>query len=52
MEKAYDSFTVRLPKGSRAAIEAKAAENGKSINGYIAGAVQKVLKKMQRRCRK
>lgn len=34
-EKAYDRHTVRFKKGEKARIQAHAASQGKSLNGYI-----------------
>ena len=33
--KAYDSITVRVPKGYKATIQAKADAAGQSLNAYI-----------------
>nr|DAG22205.1 MAG TPA: ParG [Caudoviricetes sp.]DAG32345.1 MAG TPA: ParG [Caudoviricetes sp.] len=41
--KAYDKILVRLPKGQKAAIEAAAAPQGQSVNGFICEAVNKEL---------
>lgn len=41
--KAYDKILVRLPKGTKAEIEAAAAPSGQSVNGFICEAVNKEL---------
>ena len=39
--KAYDKILIRLPKGTKAEIEAAAAPSGQSVNGFICEAVHK-----------
>lgn len=41
--KAYDKILVRLPKGQKAAIEAAAAPQSQSVNGFICEAVSREL---------
>ncbi len=38
--KAYDRLALIVPKGRKADIEARAAECGTSVNGYIGGLVR------------
>jgi len=37
--KAYDRLTITIPKGRKATIQAAAAKEGESINGYVNRAV-------------
>lgn len=34
-EKAYDRLSITVPKGRKRAIEARVAEEGKSVNGVV-----------------
>ena len=33
--KAYDQLPIRIPKGRKAAVEARAKERGESVNGLV-----------------
>lgn len=38
--KAYDRINLTIPKGRKATIEARANEQGESVNGYINGLIR------------
>lgn len=43
-KKAYDRISLVVPKGQRAEIAARAAEQGKSLNRFILDAVEAQIK--------
>ena len=42
-EKAYDRFNIAVPKGKKAIIAEKAAQNGESINAFVNRAIDREL---------
>lgn len=42
--KAYDRINLTVPKGRKATIEARANEQGESVNGYINGLIRADVK--------
>lgn len=46
--KAYDRFTVSVPKGERETIQAHAAERGESVNGFINRAIKETMERDNR----
>lgn len=47
-KKAYDDVRVRVKKGQKEIIQARAAELNKSINGYIVDLIEDDIKKAKR----
>lgn len=43
--KAYDRFTVSVPKGEREILQAHAAERGESVNGFINRAIKEAMER-------
>ena len=46
--KTYDRIEVKVKKGRRAEIAARAAELGKSVNAYITGLIDEDMKRGER----
>lgn len=42
--KAYDRINLTVPKGRKSTIEARAKEQGESVNGYINGLIRADVK--------
>lgn len=45
--KAYDQLPVRVPKGRKEQIQAHAAANGESLNGFITVAIDERIERLQ-----
>lgn len=43
--KAYDRFTVSVPKGERDVLQAHAIERGESVNGFINRAIREQMER-------
>jgi len=43
--KVYDTILTRLPKGQKAQIQAHAAEQGESVNGFISRAIAETMER-------
>lgn len=43
--KVYDSFIVRVPKGTKSIIQSASSDLGESLNGYIFKAIQAQLER-------
>ena len=43
--KAYDNFTLRLPKGEKAELQNYVAKRGESLNGFIKRAIKHELER-------
>ena len=41
----YDNVTLRVPKGRKAELQAHAAEQGESLNGFIVRAVDETIER-------
>ena len=41
----YDNVTLRVPKGRKAELQAHAAEQGESLNGFIVRAVYETIER-------
>lgn len=44
-KKTYDALKLRVKKGEREIIKARAAQLGKSLNGYVYGLIKEDLEK-------
>lgn len=38
--KAYDQLPIRVPKGRKSTVEARAQQVGESVNGYVNGLIR------------
>lgn len=43
--KAYDTILTRLPKGQKVEIQAHAAAQGESVNGFVSRAISETMKR-------
>lgn len=43
--KAYDRINLTVPKGDKETIQAHAAEQGESVNGFINRAIEEAMKR-------
>ena len=43
--KTYDTILTRLPKGQKVRIQAHAAEQGESVNGFISRAIAETMER-------
>lgn len=43
----YDQVVLRMPKGSRESLKEKAESEGKSVNEYILGLLQREIPKLK-----
>ena len=43
--KAYDTILTRLPKGQKAQIQAHAAAQGESVNGFVSRAIAETMER-------
>jgi len=43
--KAYDTILTRLPKGKKAEIQAHAAAQGESVNGFVSRAISETMER-------
>ena len=43
--KAYDTILTRLPKGQKVRIQAHAAEQGESVNGFVSRAIAETMER-------
>lgn len=43
--KTYDTILTRLPKGQKVRIQAHAAEQGESVNGFVSRAIAETMER-------